>query len=79
VSLPRPGLPPQPEAPSGETPLSIEERRCNRCGRCLKLGCPAIADVGGEALAIDEAVCTGCGLCIPLCRARAIGPAPQEP
>jgi Pyruvate/2-oxoacid:ferredoxin oxidoreductase delta subunit len=54
---------------------AIAEARCNRCGACLTLGCPAISDPGGEALVIDEATCTGCGLCVPLCRARAIGPA----
>ena len=81
VSLPRKRLLPiTPRAPGQDptphlAPLSIEERRCNRCGSCLKLACPAIADVGGEALVIDEATCTGCGLCVPLCRARAIGPA----
>lgn len=79
MSLPSPSHRPEPEAPSGEPPLAIEERRCNRCGSCLKLGCPAIADGGGEALVIDEAVCTGCGLCVPLCRARAIGPAQRPP
>ncbi len=56
-------------------PLAVAEARCNRCGACLRLGCPAIEDAGGEGLAIDPARCTGCGLCAPLCRARAIGPA----
>jgi NAD-dependent dihydropyrimidine dehydrogenase PreA subunit len=56
-------------------PLAVAEARCNRCGSCLTLGCPAIADPGGEVMAIDVDTCTGCGLCAPLCRARAIGPA----
>jgi TPP-dependent indolepyruvate ferredoxin oxidoreductase alpha subunit len=55
-------------------PLAVEGARCNRCGACLSLGCPAISDLGGEALAIDGAVCAGCGACAPLCRARAIRP-----
>ena len=55
-------------------PLAIQERRCNRCGACLGLGCPAISDQGGEAMVIDPATCTGCGRCAPLCRGRAIGP-----
>ena len=67
----RPGQDPAPRL----APLSITERRCNRCGSCLTLACPAIEDVGGEALVIDEVACTGCGRCVPLCRARAIGPA----
>ncbi len=78
VSLPRPRA--RPIAPGILTaprrlPLAIAESRCNRCGGCFTLGCPAISDPGGEALVIDEASCTGCGLCAPLCRARAIGPA----
>ncbi len=75
MSLPLPVPRPQPEETSSEAPISIEERRCNRCGSCLKLACGSIADVGGEALVIDEATCTGCGLCVQLCRGRAIGPA----
>jgi TPP-dependent indolepyruvate ferredoxin oxidoreductase alpha subunit len=55
-------------------PLAIAPVRCNRCGACLRLGCPAISDPGGEALAIDPGTCTGCGLCAPLCRSRAIEP-----
>ncbi len=57
-------------------PLAIAAARCNRCGACLRLGCGAISDVGGEALVIDPALCAGGGLCAPACRARAIGPAP---
>jgi Pyruvate/2-oxoacid:ferredoxin oxidoreductase delta subunit len=53
-------------------PLAIAPSRCNRCGACLGLGCPAISDPGEEALAIDPDVCTGCGACAPLCRSRAI-------
>jgi len=56
-------------------PLAVAEARCNRCGACLTLGCPAIEDVGGEALHVDPSTCSGCGACVPLCRAHAIGPA----
>jgi indolepyruvate ferredoxin oxidoreductase alpha subunit len=57
----------------------VAAARCNRCGACLALACPAISDPGGEAMAVDPAVCTGCGLCAPLCRSRAIGPPPATP
>jgi NAD-dependent dihydropyrimidine dehydrogenase PreA subunit len=53
--------------------LAIAPSRCNRCGACLRLGCGAISDVGGEALVIDPVACAGGGVCAPLCRARAIG------
>lgn len=56
-------------------PLAIAPSRCNRCGACLRLGCGAISDVGGEALVIDPEACAGGGLCAPLCRARAIAQA----
>jgi TPP-dependent indolepyruvate ferredoxin oxidoreductase alpha subunit len=54
-------------------PLAVRPARCNRCGACLSLGCPAISDPAGEAMAVDPAVCTGCARCAPLCRGRAIG------
>lgn len=49
----------------------VEPSRCNRCGACLRLGCPAISD-GGETMAIDAGSCAGCGLCGQVCRPRAI-------
>ncbi len=53
-------------------PLAVEPARCNRCGSCIALGCPAISDEGGEAMVIDPAVCTGCAVCAGLCRSRGI-------
>ncbi len=50
---------------------AVLERRCNRCGACLRLGCPAIAE-GEEAMTIDAGACAGCGLCRQVCRAGAI-------
>jgi NAD-dependent dihydropyrimidine dehydrogenase PreA subunit len=57
----------------GAPPRAIAVARCNRCGACLRLGCGAISDLGGEALFIDPAACVGGGICAPACRARAIG------
>jgi TPP-dependent indolepyruvate ferredoxin oxidoreductase alpha subunit len=53
-------------------PVLVDASRCNRCGACLSLACPAITDGGEEAMRIDGATCTGCGRCEPLCRARAL-------
>jgi indolepyruvate ferredoxin oxidoreductase alpha subunit len=53
-------------------PLAVDASRCNRCGGCLSLACPAIADLGGEAVTVDAEVCSGCGRCAPLCRSRAL-------
>jgi len=52
-------------------PGRVEPSRCNRCGACLRLGCPAIVDAG-ETMAIDPKTCSGCGLCGQVCRPRAI-------
>jgi indolepyruvate ferredoxin oxidoreductase alpha subunit len=44
----------------------VDEERCNLCGRCLELGCPALAP--GEEAMTTTAACTGCGLCVEVCR-----------
>jgi indolepyruvate ferredoxin oxidoreductase, alpha subunit len=49
----------------------VEPSRCNRCGACLRLGCPAIAE-GEGTMVIDAHRCAGCGVCGQVCRARAI-------
>jgi TPP-dependent indolepyruvate ferredoxin oxidoreductase alpha subunit len=59
-------------------PLAVDPSRCNRCGACLTLACPAIHDPGGESVAVDPALCTGCSLCRPLCRSGALA-APRSP
>jgi indolepyruvate ferredoxin oxidoreductase alpha subunit len=48
----------------------IDEGRCNLCGLCLDIGCPAITP-GEDSVKILEA-CTGCGLCIEVCRRGAL-------
>lgn len=70
------------DRPRGPAPLrvvgpthAIDPARCNRCGACLRLGCGAISDLGGEALVVDAAACDGCAACQPVCRSRAIAPA----
>jgi len=60
---------------TGRPAVVVTGSRCNRCGACLGLACPALRDRGGEAMVVDPRVCAGCDLCTALCRSRAIGPA----
>lgn len=53
-------------------PQRVEQSRCNRCGACLRLGCPALSD-DGESMVISTSDCAGCGLCAQVCRSQAIG------
>ncbi len=48
----------------------VDEERCNLCGLCLDIGCPAIAS-GEDAVIIHES-CTGCGLCVEVCKRGAL-------
>ena len=49
----------------GVKPLCVIEN-CKNCGRCLKLGCPALVK-GENAVRIDSTLCVGCGLCAKVC------------
>jgi indolepyruvate ferredoxin oxidoreductase alpha subunit len=48
----------------------VDTERCNLCGLCLDLGCPALAP-GEDSITVTEQ-CTGCGLCIEVCRRGAL-------
>jgi len=50
---------------------SVLIKGCKNCGRCLKLGCPALIK-GDKEVTVDETLCTGCGLCIKVCPHDAI-------
>ena len=54
----------------------VDEERCNLCGVCVDLGCPAIAP-GEDAISVLE-TCTGCGLCVEVCRRDALSLAGAE-
>ncbi len=55
------------------SPRVINTEKCNQCGTCLRLGCPAIQSDNGQ-LFIDPALCAGdaCTLCEQLCPQQAI-------
>jgi indolepyruvate ferredoxin oxidoreductase alpha subunit len=55
------------------SPRVIDAEKCNQCGTCLRLGCPAIQNID-EQLFIDKALCAGdaCALCEQLCPQQAI-------
>ena len=55
----------------------VVEERCNLCGLCIDVGCPALAP-DEVAMRITDA-CTGCGLCVELCRRGALSFAAPEP
>lgn len=53
---------------------AIDTEKCNQCGVCLRLGCPAIQSENGQVY-IDTALCVGnaCTICQQLCSPQAIG------
>ncbi len=45
---------------------SVKAEGCKKCGKCMKLGCPAISK-GANGVIIDSAQCVGCGVCASVC------------
>ena len=69
--------------PAGHAPewmaLEVNSERCNGCGLCFRIACPAIVasdeidPKSGRALAwIDPLLCTGCEICAQVCARGAI-------
>jgi indolepyruvate ferredoxin oxidoreductase alpha subunit len=59
--------------------LSINQERCNGCGLCFQIGCPAViqsnevdAKSGRHKAQIDVLLCTGCEICAQVCARKAI-------
>ena len=46
--------------------------KCEKCGMCMKPGCPAMTKNADGTVSIDDTMCTGCGLCASLCKFDAI-------
>jgi len=59
--------------PDTAGPMEIDPEACVHCGRCLKLGCPALelGEKNGQPR-INELLCAGCGMCVQVCRRNAI-------
>jgi len=53
-----------------KTPYVIDFDKCNQCGACQRIGCPAV--LPGEQALIDDVSCTGCSLCAQACKFDAI-------
>jgi indolepyruvate ferredoxin oxidoreductase alpha subunit len=56
----------------------VDTEKCNHCGTCLLIGCPAIQSESGQVL-IDSSLCFGkaCSVCQQVCPRKAIGD-PEE-
>ena len=54
-------------------PRVVDAEKCDQCGTCLLLGCPAIQSDDGQ-VSIDPALCVGdaCTICEQLCTRQAI-------
>ncbi len=54
----------------------LAEDKCIRCGRCIRIGCPAIFDGSGEGERpmprIDAVLCNGCMMCAQVCPVDAL-------
>lgn len=62
--------------PSARPQVLVDDDRCNLCGLCLDIGCPALVP-GDDTMVIADS-CSGCGLCIDVCRRGALGAADEE-
>jgi indolepyruvate ferredoxin oxidoreductase alpha subunit len=59
--------------------LTVDLERCNGCGLCFQVGCPAIVKsdqiderTGRAKARIDPLLCTGCEICAQVCVRKAI-------
>ena len=50
---------------------AVVVKDCKNCGKCMKLGCPAISK-GEKGIVIDTAQCVGCEVCVQVCPFKCI-------
>jgi indolepyruvate ferredoxin oxidoreductase alpha subunit len=62
--------------PGKAADIFVEAERCNMCGLCLAIGCPALMP-GDDAVSMTDA-CTGCALCVDVCKRGALSAAPVK-
>jgi indolepyruvate ferredoxin oxidoreductase alpha subunit len=68
-----------PEAREDWVALEVKFERCNGCGLCFQIGCPAVlqsdeidSKSGRNLAVIDPLLCTGCEICAQVCARGAI-------
>lgn len=64
-----------PEARATRGPAYwVDPKRCNGCGLCFGIGCPAILKTPEGKAEIDTLLCAACDLCAQVCARGAIHP-----
>ncbi|MFA5537376.1 MAG: 4Fe-4S binding protein, partial [Bacillota bacterium] len=58
------------QQPTGGPVIFIEEN-CTECGRCKRLGCPALV-FKTEKPTLDTSLCNNCGQCVQVCKFDAL-------
>ena len=54
-------------------PLTVDEDKCNGCGLCMKIGCPALFLRENKGVVeIDRTQCVGCQQCMQMCHRDAL-------
>lgn len=59
---------------TGLVPVVLDLERCNGCGLCFTIGCPAISKTAADQAEIDQLLCASCDLCAQVCARGAIQP-----
>jgi len=52
-------------------PLKVDLDKCNGCGLCMKIGCPALS-LRDHKVEIDKTQCIGCQVCMQMCHRDAL-------